>query len=206
MSDDATISELIARARGGDAPALGRLLDAGRHYLAVLARARLAGRLRARVGESDLVQQTLLDAYRGFPDFRGTAEAEWLAWLRRTLDHNAADLARRHGAGRRDAGREVPWDGLAGSSSAAGPAVPAPGETPSAALVRRERELLLADALARLAPDHREVILLRVAERLPFDEVAAKLGRSRPAAQMLFARALARLADAVAAEDRRGDG
>ena len=38
--------------------------------------------------------------------------------------------------------------------------------------------MLLADALAGLPPDYREVIILRNLERLRFEEVAARMGRS----------------------------
>jgi RNA polymerase sigma-70 factor (ECF subfamily) len=53
--------------------------------------------------------------------------------------------------------------------------------------------LQLADAIAGLPEDYQEVIVLRNLQRLPFDEVARRMGRSRPAAQMLWMRALRRL-------------
>jgi RNA polymerase sigma-70 factor (ECF subfamily) len=181
-----TVHELLARARAGDRPALDRLFAVCRNYVAVLAQARLESWLRAKVDPSDLVQQTLLDAYRGFPQFRGGTSGEWLAWLRRILDHNAADYVRHyHGADKRRLGREVP---LAGSSAG-----PADSDTPSRELLRRERELQVADALARLSDDHRTVIILRNLQRLPFDEVARRMGRSRPATQMLWMRAVRKL-------------
>jgi Sigma-70 region 2 len=34
------------------------------------------------VDASDLIQETMLEAYRDFHRFRGVTEAEWLAWLR----------------------------------------------------------------------------------------------------------------------------
>ena len=181
-----TVHELLARARAGDRPALDRLFAVCRSYVAVLAQSRLESWLRAKVDPSDLVQQTLLDAYRGFPQFRGGTSGEWLAWLRRILDHNAADYVRHyHGADKRRLGREVP---LAGSSAG-----PADSDTPSQELLRQERELQVADALARLSDDHRTVILLRNLQRLPFDEVARRMGRSRPATQMLWMRAVRKL-------------
>ena len=66
----------------------------------------------------------------------------------------------------------------------------APGESPSEVLVRHEIELQLADAIAALSDDYQEVIVLRNLERLPFDEVARRMGRSRPAVQMLWMRAI----------------
>lgn len=201
-----TVADLLARARGGDAQARARLFEACRNYLGILARTQVESWLRAKVDASDLVQETLLEAHRGFGDFQGSTEAEWLAWLRRILSHNAADFVRRYRqTDKRQVGREVALRAAGGSSATAGAPEPSDGgETPSQELLRKERELRVADALGRLAPDHREVILLRNLQRLRFDEVAARMGRSRPAVQMLWTRAIRQLREMLAA-DAGGD-
>ena len=64
------------------------------------------------------------------------------------------------------------------------------------ALVRRRKQsksVLVREAIERLPDDYRDVIVLRNLQRLPFDEVARRLNRSRPAAQMLWARAIQKL-------------
>ena len=53
-----------------------------------------------------------------------------------------------------------------------------PGDSPSGHAQRNEQEILLADALAELPGDYREVILLRHIEGLPFEEVARRMDRS----------------------------
>lgn len=194
-----TVSDLLARARAGEQPALERLFTLCRNYISILARAQVGSRLRAKVDSSDLVQQTLLDAYRGFGRFQGGSEEEWLAWLRRILEHNAADFVRhyRH-TGKRQVQREVALARAGDSSAVAGCPEPADaGETPSQQLLRKERELLVADALAQLSEDHQEVVLLRNLQRLPFDEVARRMERSRPAVQMLWMRAIQKLQQAM---------
>jgi DNA-directed RNA polymerase specialized sigma24 family protein len=60
-----------------------------------------------------------------------------------------------------------------------------PGSSPSQKADRHERELLLAEALARLADDYREVILLRNFDGLAHEEVACCLGRGAGAVRML---------------------
>ncbi len=153
-----------------------------------------------KVDASDLVQQTLLEAYRDFGHFRGSTEAEWLAWLRRILAHNAANYVRYYQtAGKRRVGRELPLGGSEGGRAAGPSDVADPGESPSQQLLRQERELQIADALAGLPPDYREVIQLRNLQRLSFQEVAERMGRSRPAVQMLWMRALQKLEEALAA-------
>ena len=102
LSASINVAELLQKARTGDGPARERLFGACRNYVDILARAEMAGWLKAKVDASDLVQQTLLDAYRGLNNFRGTTEAEWLGWLRRILTNNAADYIRRETAKKRE--------------------------------------------------------------------------------------------------------
>ena len=52
---------------------------------------------------------------------------------------------------------------------------------------------MLADALARLPEDYREVIVLRHLQGLPFAEVAHRMERSVDSVEKLWIRALARL-------------
>lgn len=190
-----TVEVLLARAREGDEAERDRLFEACRSYLILLARTQVESWVQAKADASDLVQQTLLEAYRGFDRFDGRTEAEWLAWLRRILSHNAADLVRRYrGTSKRQARREIPLRHPSDDSQAGGAPEPAGREpTPSQQLVVRDRDLQIAAALDRLTADHREVIVLRNLQRLPFDEVAERMGRSRPAVQMLWARAIKKL-------------
>src|SRR6516165_7648724 len=137
----ADVRALLAAARAGDRTARERLFADCREYLGLAARARVESWLRAKVDASDLVQQTLLEAHRGFGQFHGATEAEWLAWLRCILDHNAADFIRRYRGTKRQAGREVPLIG-GGGSTGHGCAEPAASdESPSAVAVRREGEM-----------------------------------------------------------------
>src|SRR5262245_16517535 len=58
---------------------------------------------------------------------------------------------------------------------------------------RRERAVLLADALGRLPEHYREVIILSHLEGLSFPEVARRMGRSVDGVKNLWARALGQL-------------
>jgi RNA polymerase sigma-70 factor (ECF subfamily) len=205
--DNQSVADLLARARGNQPGDLDRLFGSVRNYLGILARAQVESWLQAKVDASDLIQQTMLEAYRDFAHFRGSTEAEWLAWLRRILAHNAANFVRQYrGTEKRQARREVALAGPGDGSEFRGPADPADrGESPSQQLLRKERELMIADALAELSPDHREVILLRNLQRLPFQEVAERMGRSRPATQMLWMRAIEKLQQVLAAMTPDGE-
>ena len=193
------VSELIRKARQGDAACRDALFGLCRSYLGVVAQAQIETWLRAKVDASDVVQQTMLEAHRDFERFAGKSERQWLAWLREILKHNVADFVRYyHGTAKRQARREVRWREPAASTVAPGAPEPAAaGPTPSQEAVRMDNELRLASALAELPGDYREVIALRNFQRLPFSEVAGKMNRSRPAEQMLWMRALKRLEEAL---------
>src|SRR5262245_32280374 len=86
----------LSAARGGSPEALGRALEACRGYWLLFAQRELGPDLQAKGGASDLVQETMLDAFRAFGRFRGATEAEWLQWLRRLLLNTLADFARQY--------------------------------------------------------------------------------------------------------------
>ncbi len=196
------VPELIRQAQQGHAESREQLFALCRSYLGFAARAQIETWLRVKVDASDLVQQTMLEAHRDFVRFQGDTEAELLAWLRKILLHNVADFVRHYrGTAKRQVRREVPFRHPAESGLPAGAAEPAaPGGTPSQEFLRRDNELRVIAALEQLAPDYQEVIFLRNLQRLSFNEVAERMGRSRPAAQMLWKRAIEKLRSAM--EDR----
>jgi RNA polymerase sigma-70 factor (ECF subfamily) len=195
------VSELIERARGGDAECRERLFQLCRSYLGFVARSQVESWLRVKVDASDLVQQTMLEAHRDFERFQGGSEKEWLAWLRQILSHNAADFVRRYrGTAKRQARREIRFRDPADSRSSGAPEPAAPDATPSQEFLLLDNELRVTAALAELPPDYQEVIVLRNLQRLPFNEVAERMQRSRPAVQMLWMRAIRKLQEALGDE------
>jgi RNA polymerase sigma-70 factor (ECF subfamily) len=204
MSHDTPVTDLIRRCRAGEAPAREELFRRYHAYLKVLAQAQLGRHLRAKCAPSDLVQQTLLEAYRDFATFQGNHEDELLAWLRRILAHNLFNEARRFAAQQRDTAREVSLDqvqqGVEQSSLAMGRCLPADTPSPSTLAAQREAAVRLADALAQLPEDYQTVLLLRVFEELSAEEVAQRMGRTAGAVRMLQMRALTALREQMATE------
>lgn len=193
-AESSQLAAWLELARQGDVEARNHLFQACRSYMAVIARVQLNRRLQTKVDPSDIVQQSLLEAHRGFDDFQGDSPQDWLAWLKHVVQHNVLDADKFYrGAERRDLRREQ--HPLSHAVSATEPAwCPVdPGPTPSQLVIQAERELRLAEAIERLPDDYRQVILLRNVERLPFDDVAERMGRSRGACQMLWARAVEQL-------------
>jgi RNA polymerase sigma-70 factor (ECF subfamily) len=192
MSHAGTPPELLLeQARHGDGEALGRLLELYRNYLRLLARSLVGPDLCVRLDQSDLVQDTFLNAHRKFDQFRGHSEAELVSWLRRILANILANQAKRNrGKGcdhRREQSLEVM---LERSDQALQRAMAAPGSSPSAQATRRERAVLLADAMEKLTPEQREVFVLRHLNGVSLAETAAHLGLSRNAVANLWLRAV----------------
>jgi RNA polymerase sigma-70 factor (ECF subfamily) len=186
---------LVCLARSGTEGALGQLLECYRSYLMLLARLQIGRRLQGKADPADVVQETFLQAYRCFAQFRGSSEAEFSAWLRRILASRVAKLLRYYrGSQSRDIRleRELEQE-LDQSSRLIDPGLVAPISSPSQRASRREQGMLLADALARLSADDREVIILRHLEEQTFPEVARRMGRSLDGVKKLWVRALARL-------------
>lgn len=200
--DSVRYSRLIEGARRGDADCRERLFELCRSYLGFVARSQIETWLRRKVDASDLVQETMLEAYRDFDRFDGRTEGEWLAWLRRILNHNAADFVRRYRCtAKRAAGREVPFRDPADSRSPGVPEPAADTPTPSQEFLLIDTELRVTEALSKLSSDYQEVIVLRNLQRLSFNEVAERMSRSRPAVQMLWMRAIRKLQESMDGEE-----
>jgi RNA polymerase sigma-70 factor (ECF subfamily) len=194
-SASADPQSLLQQARGGSETALGALLESYSSYLTLLARVQIGRRVQGKVDAGDIVQETYLEAHRQFANFRGTSEGELTAWLRRILAGQLALTLRRYlGTKGRDVNleRQLGAD-LDQSTQALDGGLVATHSTPSQHVARREQAVILADALAALPEDYREVIVLRHLEALPFAEVAARMGRSEDSVQKLWVRALGSL-------------
>jgi RNA polymerase sigma-70 factor (ECF subfamily) len=192
------VSSLISEARGGSATSIGLLLQLYRNYLTVLATTQIEKRLQPRLSPSDVVQETMLRAHKHFGQFRGTTEQELVAWLRQILVNNLAKFVEQHVlAARRDVRREVSMERLGAalerSTIQLAALLPAADKSPSMAVQQREEAVVLADRLAQLADDYREVLVLRNLQGLPFEEVAERMDRSVGAVRMLWLRAIEKL-------------
>ena len=200
-----TPEQLLARARRERGEPLGALLELYRNYLQLLAHTQIDLHLQGQLDPSDLVQETMLEAYRDFGQFRGTREGELMAWLRRILVHNLARQVEKNlGTRKRDVRRQVSLHRLAElerSSAQVDAALVSQATSTAGRAQRREQAAILADTLARLKPEHREVIVLRNLEGLSFEEVARRMGRTAGAVRMLWLRALDRLKQLLEEED-----
>jgi RNA polymerase sigma-70 factor, ECF subfamily len=189
------------------APERGEILEPYRDYLRLLARLHMDRRLRAKLDPSDLVQQTLLEAYIAMDRWDQHSPAERAAWLRQILARNIANAIRDFTRARRDVNRERSLQAeMDESSSRLGAIIADAGPTPSEQAVRNERLLQLAHALLELPEPQREAIVLRHYEDLSLAEISRQLGRTPAAVAGLLHRGLKALRQRLQESTSGGKG
>jgi len=139
--------------------------------------------LRDRQLAEDVSQEVLLKALNGEPR-QGRVLKAWLAAVTKNLAFNA----------RRDRLRRS-----AREERAARPETTPPAKTSLEVL---EAHRALTAAIAALAPDQREVVVMRFFENLDFAAIAERSGINEPAARMRLHRALVSLRGELTTHDR----
>lgn len=167
-----------------------------RSYLRLLARMQLPPRLAPKVDTSDVVQQTLIQAYEGIAGFRGGTEREMAGWLRRILANQLAHLVRDFGRQKRDAGRELPLEKALDESSARLEAwLAADQSSPSELAHRNDLLLQMAAGLEALPEEQRAAVELHYCHGWTLAQIARHLGKTPPSVAGLVHRGLLKLRD-----------
>ena len=174
----------LLAAAGADLAARWRALEACRCYLRlVVRRGRWSGGSR-QPDTSDLVQKTILDAWRNFSKFKGRTPGQFRTWLKAILVHSALNARRRRPMTPLDLDRAV--NEISGSST-----------SPSDRFQRESSRRALDAALSRLPEHLRAAIHMRVWEELTFEQIGARLGISEDSARKLFSRAIVKLGESL---------
>jgi RNA polymerase sigma-70 factor (ECF subfamily) len=167
-----TESALLSGAAGGDPEAVRALVDSVGPVVYGFVFARVGGNEPAA---QDLLQETLIEALRSAPTFRGDAAlGTWVCAIARRR------LARHYEAERRQA---VAESGLALLGGIGG--LPAGGGERDE--VERRDEIVRA--LGMLPPVHRQVLVMKYLDELSVSAIAEELGRSPVQIQSLLQRA-----------------
>lgn len=184
---------LAERAARGDRQALAELLELHLPTLRAFVRMRAGPALRAREAESDIVQSVCREVLEHADGFRYAGESGFRRWLYMTTVRKVLHKDAHQHAERRDVRRE---QGLADGAEQLGELGHAYRfASPSQEAIGREELERMESALARLADDDREVILLSRIVGLSRTDIAAEMGRTEAAVKNLLHRALAKLAD-----------
>jgi RNA polymerase sigma-70 factor (ECF subfamily) len=190
--DSAETCSLLEQVGRGNRQALEELLTKHRPHLRELVEFHLDPRMAARIDPSDVVQEALVAVVERMDDFLKRRPMPFRVWARKTTYERLLDLQRHHlRRARRSVDREVAWPDR--SSLLLAQPLLAGGPSPSQHLAAREFAERVARAVAQLAPADREILLMRHAEDLPFEEIACLLDIEPAAARKRFGRALIRL-------------
>lgn len=156
MNDDAL---LVERAQTGDRQAFGQLVE---RYQDRVFNA-LVGLLGCREEARDAAQDAFVQAWRKLDAFRG--EAKFYTWLYR--------IAMNQGLSRRR--RKRPVASLDQQKEAVGAEPVDPAGEPTDTLAAAENVAQVRAALAELADDHRQILVLREIEGLAYEDIAETL-------------------------------
>ena len=189
MNDDDR--RLIAECLGGRREAFGDLVT---RYQARLYNAALR-LVQSPDDAADVVQDAFLSAYQALHTFKG--DAEFFTWLYRIAFNTAISLKRK----KRPAVSLEAHNGETGID----PDDPSEYVKPGAALERSEDERRLAEAIARLSPEHREVLLMKDIEELKYEDIADLLNVPIGTIRSRLHRARLELRDLLVPLDERGD-
>ena len=179
LSDEPTI-ELVNRARGGDITAMEALLQRCLPPLKRWAHGRLPAAARGRLDTGDLVQEAALHVLGNLATFEPRHVGAMQAYLRQSVINRICDEVRR--IVRQPPPLELPADH------------PADRATPEEDAIRAEEYEHYREAVARLTPKDRALIVARIEMQLSLAEIAHRHGLpSVDAARMAVNRAVKRL-------------
>jgi len=175
-------SKTLEAAKNGSKEDLGKVLEACRSYMTLVADQRIPRALRGQIRPSSLVQEAYLRACKGVEDFHGKTEAQLAAWLRQilfrcllsTLEHRPKSVTLME---------NTPDEAE---------------ETPLLQAVNRECADALYAAIERLPPHYRLAVELHHFHGLSFGEIGETLECSSEAARKLWVRAQYKLGQAMA--------
>ena len=121
----------------------------------------------------DVTQEVFIAAMKSLGSFRG--DSQFATWLRTLTNHKVAEFYRKRA--RKQEPQFAPLsDGF--------------GKTEGSTSKMMEERVYIQKALSQLPDNYREVIILRFAEDLQFNEIAEQMNQNIEATKSLFRRAI----------------
>jgi RNA polymerase sigma-70 factor (ECF subfamily) len=182
--------QLVTLAQRGDDTALNQLCGIYAERVRRIVRFRMGPELRSQLESMDLVQEALIEAVKDIGDFTYCSDGDFLNWLSSIVENTIRDYVDKIHAAKRDVRRQVSLNKVATRTDRpqSDLGLPTATTTPSAVLSLREELDRLEQAMDRLKPQYREVIMLAKIEGLSCKEIAGRLNKSPAAVAMSLSR------------------
>ncbi len=204
LVEEAATGKASATLNPGEDGDHGQLMEGLRQYLLMMANQVIGPELQAKVGPSDLVQDTFLEAQRHPGGFQGRSEPEIRAWLRKILECRLANLRRSYlGTEKRAVAREVTLETVGLQSGLAAAIVASPAQSPSTHAVQNERAETLKRAMQRLPEHYRQAVAWRQEDGLSWEEIGRNMSCTAEAARKVWSRAIVQLKREVGDRDEQ---
>lgn len=178
-----TEQELVHSAQKGDTSAFGQLVEAHQSKIYSLCY-RMTGNAE---DAADLTQEVFLSAWRSLSRFQ--EQSSFGTWVYRMATNASIDFLRR------EKRRQVLSMTMEEDSEERQAQVPDERYSPHRLLEQKEARQAVANALAALSPEHRQVLVLREMEGLSYTEMAHLLDLEEGTVKSRLARARLALKD-----------
>lgn|GEM_PF-222250 len=178
---DASDEDLIRQFKSGNMDAFGELY---KRYLPIVHK-----RVRYLVPAEDVedvTQKIFIAVLKSMDTFRG--EAHFGTWLRTLTDHKVVDFYRKRGRQ-----KEAQLAPLSDASH----------QNDGNSVAKLEEHIVIGRALQGLPKKYREIILLRVIENVPYNEIAELNRSSLEATKSLYRRAISAFRELMEEEDEK---
>jgi RNA polymerase sigma-70 factor (ECF subfamily) len=159
--------ELVVRCQNGDAQAFGELVTRYRSKVFAM----IYNMVRNEQDAWDIAQEGFLKAWKSITRFR--RQSAFYTWLYRIVTNVAIDWLRRR---KIEGGTEFDDSVELRNIEPGSATTPKAAETPQRKLERDEIRARIDEAVGRLSPEHRQVIMLREMDGLEYHEIAEVVG------------------------------
>lgn len=167
---EASDPELVIRSQSGDMEAFDQLVTRYRGKVYAM----IVNMIHNEADAWDLAQDTFVKAWKALPRFE--ARSNFYTWLYRIAHNVTYDWLRKRRV--RGDGTEFDDSIRTDAIESAAPTAPRPVSQPDENAEKSELRLRIENAIAKLSPDHRDVILLKEIDGLKYQEIADRVGCS----------------------------
>jgi RNA polymerase sigma-70 factor (ECF subfamily) len=202
------VDNLVSDAAAGNRAALESLLLHFHDPLFLFIKNSLCRSPAAGITSEDVLQETLIQAFRQATHIEARGSTAFFAWLKTIARTRYLNLIKVRNALKRGGGRTgvkaIASNDPNATASSILNLLAADQSTPSRIVRRKEAFVAINTALAGLEPARRQAIELRYGHGLSIQEVAERTGKNLGAVKMLIHRAVRELRAAVGNEFSAG--